>query len=274
MALKIIQRFFGAAPNELLNNPQISLKAKGLYSYLNSKPENWDFSVESIANQVKEGVDSVRAAVHELEGFGYLIREKYQNEKGFWEVDYLLFASPIEAEAYLGKSNEGKTHKQYKKEDIKKDSIKKEEIPPKSPKGEKWNHETNNDPIDKKGLDEAVDLWLEYKKEKRQNYKGTKSTQVMINNLWKMSNGNFSRAMEIVEFSMGNNYSGLVEPRQSKNNFTSNAHQPSSIPVKQKVEYYNTRWPDRIYICTEEQFQQICEGNPEESYVIKRKYSA
>jgi len=49
---------------------------------------------------------------------------------------------------------------------------------------------------------------------------------------------------------------------------------PASPPKKNKVEYYNTRWPDRIYICTEEQFQQICEGNPEESYVIKRKYSA
>jgi hypothetical protein len=274
MALKIIQRFFGAAPNELLNNPQISLKAKGLYSYLNSKPENWDFSVESIASQVKEGVDSVRAAVHELEGFGYLIREKYQNEKGFWEVDYLLFASPIEAEAYLGKSNEGRTHKQYKKEDIKKDIIKKEEIPPLSPKGEKENSEINNDLIDKRGLDEAIDLWLEYKKEKKQKYKGPKSTQAMINTLWKMSSGSPNRAMDIVEFSMGSNYTGFVDPIQRKLNFTSNGQQPSIIPVKHKVEYYDTRWPDRIYICTEEQLEQIRECYPDQTYVVKRKFSA
>jgi hypothetical protein len=274
MALKIIQRFFGAAPNELLNNPQISLKAKGLYSYLNSKPENWDFSVESIANQVKEGVDSVRAAVHELERFGYLIREKYQNEKGFWEVDYLLFASPIEAEAYLGKSNEGRTHKQYKKEDIKKDSIKKEEIPPKSPKGEKGNYEINNDPIDKKGLDEAVDLWMEYKQERKEKYKSHKSIQIMVNRLYKISSGSLNTAIEIVHHCIAGNYQGLFLPYDLKPKQTQSAHQPSSIPVKQKVEYYNTRWPDRIYICTEEQFQQICEGNPEESYVIKRKYSA
>ena len=100
MALLKIQRFFGAAPNELLNNPDISFKAKGLYAYLNSKPDNWDFSVESIAAQVKEGIDSVRGGIHELEKFGYLKRIKYQNEKGYWEIDYMLFETPVQDENY------------------------------------------------------------------------------------------------------------------------------------------------------------------------------
>jgi len=128
MALIKIQRFFGAVPNELLNNPDISFKAKGLYAYLNSKPDNWDFSVEGIAAQVKEGIDSVRAGIHELEKFGYLKRVKYQNEKGFWEIDYMLFEDPTEEESYLGKSNEGEHPKQYKKEDIKKEYNTKEKI--------------------------------------------------------------------------------------------------------------------------------------------------
>jgi hypothetical protein len=130
MALIKIQRFFGAVPNELLNNPDISFKAKGLYAYLNSKPDNWDFSVEGIAAQVKEGIDSVRSGVHELEKTGYLKRIKHQNEKGFWEIDYMLFENPTEGESYLGKSEEGKHTKQYKKEDTKKENIKKEFVPP------------------------------------------------------------------------------------------------------------------------------------------------
>jgi hypothetical protein len=131
MALIKIQRFFGAVPNDLLNNPDISFKAKGLYAYLNSKPDNWDFSVEGISAQVKEGIDSVRAGIHELEKFNYLKRIKHQNEKGFWEVDYMLFESPMEVESYLGKSNEGKHPKQYKKE-IQKEKVnkKKEFVPP------------------------------------------------------------------------------------------------------------------------------------------------
>jgi len=121
MALIKIQRFFGAVPNDLLNNPDISFKAKGLYAYLNSKPDNWDFSVESIAAQVKEGIDSVRGGIHELEKFGYLKRIKHQNEKGYWEVDYMLFEVPTDTEASLGKSNEGEHPKQYKKEYTKKE---------------------------------------------------------------------------------------------------------------------------------------------------------
>ena len=127
MALIKIQRFFGAVPNDLLNNPDISFKAKGLYAYLNSKPENWDFSIESISAQVKEGVDSVRAGIHELEKSNYLKRIKHQNEKGFWEVDYMLFENPIAVDSSLGESNEGEPTQQYKKEYTKKEYTKKED---------------------------------------------------------------------------------------------------------------------------------------------------
>ena len=131
MALIKIQRFFGAVPNDLLNDPEISFKAKGLYAYLNSKPDNWDFSVEGIASQVKDGVDSVRTGIHELEKSGYLKRVKHQNEKGFWDVDYMLFECPVDEESYLGKSDAGKPPKQYKKEiEIEKVNKKKEFIAP------------------------------------------------------------------------------------------------------------------------------------------------
>jgi hypothetical protein len=131
MALIKIQRFFGAVPNDLLNDPEISFKAKGLYAYLNSKPDNWDFSVEGIASQVKDGVDSVRTGIHELEKSGYLKRVKHQNEKGFWDVDYMLFECPTDEESYLGKSDAGKPPKQYKKEiEIEKLNKKKEFVPP------------------------------------------------------------------------------------------------------------------------------------------------
>lgn len=195
MALIKIQRFFGAVPNDLLNNPEISFKGKGLYAYLNSKPDNWDFSVEGIAAQVKEGIDSVRAGIHELEKFGYLKRIKHQNEKGHWEIDYMLYECPAEEESYLGKSNEGEPPKQYKKDNNKKDNTKKEQSE-----------------IDYKGLNEAVEKWLLYKKERKQAYKGTATIQTMIDRLYAKSQGSPERAKEIVDYSMANNYQGLFEP--------------------------------------------------------------
>lgn len=140
--------------------------------------------------------------------------------------------------------------------------------PPISPKGESVN-------IDYKGLSAAVNDWLEYKeKEKKQKYKGPKSVQAMINSLYQMSNGNPDKAMAIVQFSMGNNYAGLIDPTQSKYKSASAQQQSTNAPVKHKVEYYNIRWPDNVKICTEEQLEQIRQGNPEETFEVVRKYQA
>jgi hypothetical protein len=48
--------------------------------------------------------------------------------------------------------------------------------------------------------------------------------------------------------------------------------QSINSPVKHKVEYYNVRWPDNVKICTEEQLEQIRQGNPEETFEVVRKF--
>ena len=72
-----IKRFnsgWSSTPNDLLNDKNISFKAKGLYAYINSKPDNWDFSIDRMADQTKEGRDSIRAGIKELEEAGWLQR--------------------------------------------------------------------------------------------------------------------------------------------------------------------------------------------------------
>jgi len=102
MGKLIIKNRYGTIPNDLLNSVDISFKAKGLYAYIQSKPDNWEFSAERIAKQVKEGLPSVVSALKELENFGYLVRKRYQNNKGFWVVDYLLYEIPNEEILYAG----------------------------------------------------------------------------------------------------------------------------------------------------------------------------
>lgn len=80
MKIRIANRF-GVTPNDLLTNPEITLKAKGLYAYIQSKPDNWDFSALRIAYETKEGRDSIQSTLRELEKYGYLIRTKYKNQK-------------------------------------------------------------------------------------------------------------------------------------------------------------------------------------------------
>jgi len=97
MAKLIINKKYGTAPNELLNNPKMSLKAKGLFTYLQSKPDGWKFSTERIAKQTKEGRDAVRRTLQELEKFGYLRRKLvYDKEKKKIKgYDYILSEKPI-----------------------------------------------------------------------------------------------------------------------------------------------------------------------------------
>ena len=91
MAKLFIKKRYGVVPNEILNNPELSLKAKGLFAYLQSKPDGWKFSVERIAKQTKEGADAVRSAIRELEEKGYLRRIPVKEKNGrFAGYDYLL----------------------------------------------------------------------------------------------------------------------------------------------------------------------------------------
>lgn len=64
---------------------------------------------------------------------------------------------------------------------------------------------------------EALDMWLAYKKEKRQKYQ-PRGLAALKKKLLKMSNGNPEYAKVIVEHSMGNNYSGLYAPKNNSVN--------------------------------------------------------
>ena len=64
---------------------------------------------------------------------------------------------------------------------------------------------------------EALDMWLAYKKEKRQKYQ-PRGLAALKKKLLKMSYGNPEYAKVIVEHSMGNNYSGLYAPKNNSIN--------------------------------------------------------
>lgn len=64
------------------NDHNLSLKAMGLLSLLISLPDNWDFSMKGIAAICKDGVDSVCAALTELENAGYVQRTRIRDKCG------------------------------------------------------------------------------------------------------------------------------------------------------------------------------------------------
>ncbi len=65
-----------------LKDRRLSYKAKGLLSEILSLPPDWDYTLSGLAVIAKDGVDSVRTAVRELEKYGYLVRSQKRDERG------------------------------------------------------------------------------------------------------------------------------------------------------------------------------------------------
>jgi len=70
---------FTQVKNDILYNKSLSLKAKGLYAYLYSKPDGWSFSAKNIAKESKDGEDGILTCLRELQDSGYITRVKLQN---------------------------------------------------------------------------------------------------------------------------------------------------------------------------------------------------
>lgn len=178
---------FGQTPNELLNKKEVSLKAKGLFAYLQSKPEGWEFSAKRISKESKEGPAAVRTGLKELEEHKYLTRKPVKDKKGKWNgYDYTLHLKPkdcpscdypqtdnpstdnpsTENHPTLSKKEESKKE-ESKKEEESKDSRKDEKkimdffyenINPELPYAHKTQWKAITNMIDKYGLDAVMKL--------------------------------------------------------------------------------------------------------------------
>lgn len=65
--------------NKILQDNRISLKAKGLYAYLFSKPDNWVFKIKIMLSELKDGRDSIYSGLNELITHGYILRKQINN---------------------------------------------------------------------------------------------------------------------------------------------------------------------------------------------------
>lgn len=78
---------FTTIHNKLITDNSISLKAKGIMLYMLSKPAGWNYNPKDIANNSKDGLESVYSGLKELIEAKYISRRK--NKDG--TVDYFVF---------------------------------------------------------------------------------------------------------------------------------------------------------------------------------------
>jgi hypothetical protein len=89
---------FTQVANGVLTDKRLSAKAKGLYAYLYSKPDGWDFAIDRIALEMSDGRKSINEGLKELEVLGFLTRKRQADGR----VLYLVHFPPIEPNAQNG----------------------------------------------------------------------------------------------------------------------------------------------------------------------------
>ena len=85
---------FTQIPNKWARDSRLTLKARGLLTLLMSHAPGWSVSINSLILENLEGRDSLKAAVAELEEFGYLKREQARASGKFSEAVWTT-QSPI-----------------------------------------------------------------------------------------------------------------------------------------------------------------------------------
>lgn len=87
---------FTMVPNSAFDG-SLPLSAIGLYAFMLSRPDDWEFSVSGMAKCLGVGRDAVRSALVKLEEAGFLIREQSHNEKGLFSGNtYVLYDEKID----------------------------------------------------------------------------------------------------------------------------------------------------------------------------------
>ena len=80
---------FSIVCNEIYKNPQISARAKGIYGYLMTLPEDWELVLSHLYKQFSEGRDAISKALKELETYGYISKKRVtlkDQKSGGWDI--------------------------------------------------------------------------------------------------------------------------------------------------------------------------------------------
>lgn len=88
--IKKYQVSFTQVSNIVLADSSLSLKAKGIYAYLFSKPDDWQFHINFMQQELKETAGQIRSAINELIDRGYIIRKQFNENGKFGGMQYIF----------------------------------------------------------------------------------------------------------------------------------------------------------------------------------------
>lgn len=78
-----------------LENPRLSFKAKGLWAYCMSRPDDWTFNISHLQTVSKDKESAIYSAIKELVKEGYCEKSQSRKQGRFDSFDYVVSEQPI-----------------------------------------------------------------------------------------------------------------------------------------------------------------------------------
>ena len=78
----------------ITDDSDLSWKAKGIHTYLITRPDGWEFNRQDIINRSKDGRAAVKSGLEELKEQGYLEIENFQKDDGKWASIWKVAENP------------------------------------------------------------------------------------------------------------------------------------------------------------------------------------
>lgn len=92
---KVYDKHYTVINNSILNDTSLKWEDKGLFTYLWSQSDEWDFYAKEVAKHSPDSEDKVYKILRKLEEHGYLLRQRQRNNKGQLKANkWLLSETP------------------------------------------------------------------------------------------------------------------------------------------------------------------------------------
>lgn len=133
MEIKVEKGNFTTTFNDIFNaevdGVKLGPEAWGLYIYMLSLPEDWDFTIRGLASVINAGVNKIQRILKELELAGFIERNQPFKDGKFGKIQYTILTIPKKVKN-TNKINNRNTNKNNKNKPLKSEKIEKLEVEP------------------------------------------------------------------------------------------------------------------------------------------------
>jgi hypothetical protein len=191
-------------PRELIFDSSLSDRARFVFCFMVSKPDDWQFFLEPMAKELGYSVETLRKYIKELVESGWIVKGEQERDKGvFGATSYTLRANKKSCTENTDTEifRHGKNPTQHNRVIEHKEDIKKK-------KDKTYDVRADLSYVDEEFFD-IWNEWLDYKDEIHKQYKTQRGAKMQYESLLKYANHNVVLANAIVKRSIEQSWDGV-----------------------------------------------------------------